>query len=254
MLLKNKIIFLVLLMFFVLSCKKQGKNPFANCRNNPKVTDSVLAKLDVEYPEATHKIPFETYTGMYFNEFMEVKIWNEMVQSSSVCESKIFVMQGDQLLDSIIFSKIDPVGSIYGVYLYKELVLNHLLLTKYGDYDGSSIFINQDGKIFQTIGGYMFLDQSNGLVFSDYYSDISGFSIYDLNLDQEIAKFPDLEDEPIGFYKVNGQYYVSLIDVQNQKIMIKSVDLSNKKLVPSDLQISDVKGEELEFLFQPTDQ
>ncbi len=100
----------------------------------------------------------------------------------------------------------------------------------------------------------MFIDQSNGLVFSDYYSDISGFSIFDLNLDQEIAKFPDLEDEPIGFYKVNGQYYVSFIDVQNQKIMIKSVDLSNKKLVPSDLQISDVKGEELEFLFQPTDQ
>ena len=158
--LKNNIIFLVLLVFLVSSCKKQGKNPFAHCPDNPQVTDSVLAKLNIEFPEATHKIPFETYTGMYFNEFMEVKIWNEMEESSSVCESKIVVMQGDQLLDSLIFSKIDPIGSFYGVYLYKELVLNHLLITKYGDYDGSSIFINQDGKIFKTIGGHMFIDQS----------------------------------------------------------------------------------------------
>ncbi len=100
-------------MFLVSSCKKQGKNPFAHSPDNPQVTDSVLAKLNIEFTEATHKIPFETYTGMYFNEFMEVKIWNEMEESSSVCESKIVVMQGDQLLDSIIFSKIDPVGSFY---------------------------------------------------------------------------------------------------------------------------------------------
>lgn len=252
--LKNNIIFLVLLVFLVSSCKKQGKNPFAHCPDNSQMNDSVLAKLNIEFPEATHKIPFETFTGMYFNEFMEVKIWNEMEELSSVCQSRLLVMQGDKVLDSLNFSNIDPVGFYYGLYLYKELVFNHLLLSKFGDYEGLSIFVNQEGKIFKILGGYMFIDQSNGLVFSNYMSDLNGFSVFDLTLNQEVVRFDNIDLEPLGFYKIDNQYFVSLIDVANQKLIVKSIDLINKKMNLSDLQFSDLKGQELEFLFQPADQ
>lgn len=237
----------------LLSCKKQGKNPFTGYPDPASIPDSIALKLELEYPKSENLLPLEAFTGMYITEFLEVKIWNDFPEDKSVCNSKINVYNGDQVIDSLNFSKIDPVGSYFGLYMYKELVYGHLILAKFGDYEGFTIFVNPNGKISSSIGGQPFLDKNAGLIFSNFYSDLNGFSVYDLAQEKEIANFQNLDKEPFGFFVMGDLYYIAMLDFQSTKIEIYRIDLLNGKLLDCDVKVADLKGHELEFLFQPAD-
>jgi len=154
------------------------------------------------------------------------------------CKAVIKIFDNNNLIDSIKFSNIDAVGGYYGLLIYPKLLNNHVVISKYGDYDGRTIIINDKGQKFITVGGYSFLDISEELLFSIYDSDLSGFSVFNFNTDKEIFKMLDMEDRPKKFYKINNMYYfLSVNDEIGQKI-IYEINLKDHKILKSNIIVN----------------
>ena len=148
-----------------------------------------------------------------------------------LCRAEIIVLKKDRILDSIEFSNIDAVGGNYGLYIDNNLIDGHLIISKYGDYDGLTLIINNHGHIFKTVGGRSFVDNSSGLLFSDYDSDLAGLSVFDLNNDREIMEIIDMEDRPAIFFKTtNNKYYFQGINDETEKLSLWEIDIVKKKI------------------------
>ena len=99
-----------------------------------------------------------------------------------MCTANIKIFKNDSLIDfyNISNEQFDGVGDRYGLLIYNVPIKNHIIISKFGSYDGQNIIINKKGKKLITLGGFSSLDQRNGILFSIYPSDISGFSVFDL--------------------------------------------------------------------------
>jgi hypothetical protein len=147
------------------------------------------------------------------------------------CKADIKIIKNDNPFDSIEFPDIEAVGGHYGLLVYKELVNGHLIISKYGDYDGETIIINGKGQKFETIGGYSYVDSSSWLLFSIYYSDLAGFSIFDLKDDRELVALGDLENRPMEFFKTTGnRYFFRAINDETEKETTWEIDIVKKKI------------------------
>ena len=127
-----------------------------------------------------------------------------------LCHAMIRVLKDKQSIDSLVYKEIDPVGSNYGLSVYPELFEGHLVIAKFGGYDGRTIIINSKGKLFDFPGGIIFPDITSGLLFSFYYSDLGRLSVFDLKTDCLLFSSEDLDDKPYLMYKNNeGRYFYS---------------------------------------------
>jgi hypothetical protein len=124
------------------------------------------------------------------------------------CNSKLFIFRDNDLVDSLIFTP-EPVGGNYGISEPIQIV-DHLIFTKHGDYDGRTIIVNNKGKIFNVIGGINFYDIDEKLLFTIYESDLGGFAVFDLKNDSIILEMQDLEHYPVSVHKAYGQRYFIL--------------------------------------------
>jgi hypothetical protein len=174
-----------------------------------------------------------------------------LIQSPDIpyCKSYIEIIKNNKTINSLGFPSIEPVGGDYGFLVYSQLINNHLIISKYGDYDGRTIIINEKGKMFNTIGGYSFIDALNGLLFSIYDSDLSGLSVFDLESDVEIFKLVDIVERPSEFYKdANGRYYFQAINDETEKESIWEIMLNNKKIKKTEININILKDKKLKKL------
>ena len=137
------------------------------------------------------------------------------------------ILKNNIQIDSIIFNEIEAVGGQYGLLAYSGLIKNHIIISKYGDYDGETIIINAKGEKFITMGGYSFIDNTSGLLFSILDSDLSGFSVFDLNKDKEIFKKVDIDDRPQKFYKTsNNEYLFQRLMIKPRKLLFGRLNLT----------------------------
>ncbi len=163
-----------------------------------------------------------------------------------LCRAKILIFKNNIQIDSIVFNEIEAVGGQYGLLTYSGLIKNHIIVSKYGDYDGETIIINAKGEKFITIGGYSFVDNSSGFLFSILDSDLSGFSVFDLNNDKEIFKKVDIEDRPQRFYKTsNNGYLFQAINDETEKITLWEIKFNLDKIIQTDYDINKIKYGEL---------
>lgn len=147
-----------------------------------------------------------------------------------LCCAEIDIVKNGNKIDSIIFKEIEAVGGNYGISVYNELINDHLIITKYGDYDGRTIIINNNGKVYSIVGGYVFADLEDGMLFSIYDSDLSGFSVFDLSSDTEIYKNTDMEDRPNAFFKNKGEYLLRTINDETGIEVIWKINFQTKEL------------------------
>jgi len=167
-------------------------------------------------------------------EIFQYKLNNQENPSFPSCKAKIYILKNNIKIDSINFSEIEPVGGNYGLRIYSSIIENHLLVTKYGDYEGLTIIINKNGEKFITDGGFAYLDRSRKLLFSISASDSFGISVFDLKLDSEILYKYDLEDEPIEFYKKNERYFFKAANYNSEKDSFYEINLKNKTIVKNE--------------------
>jgi hypothetical protein len=165
------------------------------------------------------------------------------------CSAKIDIFKNGIKIDSIIFSEIEAVGGNYGLLVNKDFIKNHIVISKFGDYEGKTIIINDKGQKFITIGGYVSIDSETGILFSIYDSDLSGLSVFDLNNDQEIFKIIDIEDRPQEFYKYpNSRFLFSTTNDETGIQSIWEIEVELDRIMQLDLTVNDVKGKELKKL------
>lgn len=163
-----------------------------------------------------------------------IKQYKALISSPDVpyCKAYIYVLKDNIVVDSLGFNEIEPVGGDYGLLINKGLINNHIIISKFGDYDGRTIIINNKGQIFNIVGGYSFADTTNGLLFSNYCSDLFGFSVFDLNRDSKILEISEIENEPIEFYKDStNKYYLKTINNETKKENFWEINFNKKKII-----------------------
>ena len=165
------------------------------------------------------------------------------------CKVEIEIFKNGTKINSIDFSEIDPVGGHYGLLVYNKTIRNHIIISKFGDYNGQTIIINERGETFQTIGGYVSVDNQSGLLFSIYDSDIVGFSVFDLTQDKEIFKTTDIENRPREFYKYSdNRYLFKATNDEAEEESFWKIEFELDRITQMSLTIDDLKGKELEKL------
>lgn len=147
------------------------------------------------------------------------------------CRADIRLLNNGRLIDSIIYTGIDPVGGQYGLLVYSGLVNNHLIISKFGDFDGETIIINDKGQHFETIGGQIYADTINGLLFSIYDSFLSGFSVFDVNKEKEIFRMTDIEERPAEFFRADNRYFFTAINDDSKKETLWEIEFDQERLM-----------------------
>jgi len=172
-----------------------------------------------------------------------VKQIKSLVESPNVplCKAEILVSNNNKLLDSLKFDAIEALGGCYGFIVYSQLIDNHLIISKYGDYDGRTIVINENGRMVSIVGGNVYYDEESSLLFSIYDSDLSGFSIYDLNSDMLLLEMEDMSARPIGFYKNNNSFYIQTIDDETEELAIWEVKLDLQRILKVDIELESIR-------------
>lgn len=172
-----------------------------------------------------------------------VKQIKSLVESPNVplCKAEILVSNSNKLLDSLKFDAIEALGGCYGFIVYSQLIDNHLIISKYGDYDGRTIVINENGRMVSIVGGNVYYDEESSLLFSIYDSDLSGFSIYDLKSDMLLLEMEDMSARPIGFYKNNNSFYIQTIDDETEELAIWEVKLDLQRILKVDIELESIR-------------
>lgn len=182
-------------------------------------------------------------------QILQYKLKTSENTSFSTCRAKINIFKNSVKIDSISFSEIEPVGANYGLMIYNSIIENHLIITKYGDYKGLTIIINDSGKIFNTNGGFVYIDRSRKLLFSISASDLFGISVFNLKSDVEIIKKYDLADEPVEFYKsTNGKYFFKATSLNSEKDNFYEIHFKNKTITKVDIESNSTEYQKLEKL------
>lgn len=156
-----------------------------------------------------------------------------------LCTANIRIFRNDIQIDSLNISddQFDAVGDNYGLLIYEKLILNHVVISKYGSSDGKTIIVNNRGQKFITIGGFSSLDAQDSLLFSGYHSDISGFSVFDLKMDREIYSILMDDDRVRAFFRFDNRYFVKSDQNDSNYRKFWEIDLVNKRLSETSLNV-----------------
>jgi hypothetical protein len=139
---------------------------------------------------------------------------DERFEEPYYCSATIYVMKDEKIMDSIVYENMQPVGGDYGLRVHNELINGCLIITKHGDYDGETIFINPDGNIQRIIGGIPHLLESKNWIVSFYESDLGGFSIFDLNRFEEIYSKSDFGYYPLKLALIGDELIFEMEDFE----------------------------------------
>jgi len=161
-----------------------------------------------------------------------------------LCSANIRIFKNDKQIDSLEYlaNQLEGVGDRYGLLIYEKPIKNHVIISKFGSYEGKTIIINNKGQKFVTLGGFSSIDVQNGLLFSVYHSDASGLSVFDLNTDKELysmmSDYGKMEYERAReFYLFKNKYFVKTDQNEDNKWKIWEIDLKNKKLTETNKDI-----------------
>ena len=137
------------------------------------------------------------------------------------CKSELTILKDGAELQKLSFDH-EPVGGDYGISKPIELE-NHLIFTKHGDYDGRTLIINSEGKLFNIIGGETYLDADANLLFTIYGSELNGFAVFDLTTDSLMFEAKEFIHTPISFHKLNHNRYFMMCYNDNPDEFEKSI-------------------------------
>lgn len=223
---------LVVTLIFI-SCN-QDKKKESNATENPVATQTVIEEKD---NSTDSQITYEIGN-------VQVKLTQTKSDGTTFyCKSNLVSSINNKIIDSISFNH-EPVGGYYGISIPVKIE-NHLVFTKHGDYDGRTILINESGEISNIIGGKNYYDSESNLLFTQYYSDLSGFAVFNLKSDSLVLEMSDIEDEPISFHKAFGERYFILssnYETDESKSSIWEIEFDLERIMQVDLDTSQINA------------
>jgi len=154
-----------------------------------------------------------------------------------ICRAIIQTTMNGKILNELYFENIEPVGSSYGICFSKRQANDKFLIgSKYGDYSGQLIIIDNKGKIIKNPGGDYFISDNNQFIISDWYSDLSGITIFDFKT-SKIVYSKELPVYLSKWYVNAGKYYAAEWDENKETDNIYEFNLDNFSLVKTGLNI-----------------
>ncbi|MFY7670794.1 SH3 domain-containing protein [Tenacibaculum sp. MEBiC06402] len=152
------------------------------------------------------------------------------------CKAKVRVLKNKKVFKELKFQEIDALGDNHGIVAPTKQPSNSLfVLSKFGDYNGQIIIINLEGKITTFNGGSYFLTNNNRYLISDWHSDTSGLSIYDLK-NEKLVFEEELEEHLGNWYVKKDIYYVSIWNDNEEVNKAYQIDFDNYKLIESNMK------------------
>jgi len=172
------------------------------------------------------------------------------------CFSEIIIYNGSKIKDSLKFDNIESLGGNSGLYKYSEKINNNVIISKFGDYDGRTIIINQYGKIYNIIGGEIYFDKKNSFIISKYDSDLNGFSVFDIKNETLVMEMKDISIMPIDFYSdLNGRLFFTaksddsdtelIWEIEPEMERIMQVDIIKEELIKYKLLQLEIEGNKM---------
>lgn len=156
------------------------------------------------------------------------------------CRGLIRTIKGNKIINEINYGNIEPVGSSFGlVYSKKQNNKNLFIASKFGDYSGEIIIIDESGKIQNFQGGQYFITKNEKYLVSGWSSDLSGLTIYDLKKKQ--IRFNNELDFYLGdWYLSDNIYFSPLWNGERELEQTYQIDFDNFQLKKSKLKTNDV--------------
>ena len=175
-----------------------------------------------------------------------------------LCRGKVISYKNNLPVDSLIFEDMEAVGDRYGLNFSSQPVKGMVIGTKFGDYDGRLILVDETGKIQNHRGGFFFISKDQRYIVSPWHSDLAGITIYDLK-DRKVKMDEETEIRPANWYFLNGEYFVPAWgEVSAERAPdpkrfgnygetdeIYRLDLEKGKLEKSAYKLADIKKGEL---------
>lgn len=212
-----------------------------SCNHKPESKETVAAnKPEKSIIEMNQEVSRKVYSNK------DIDISLEQTKSDGrdfYCKAKLLTSKNNEAIDSLNFSP-EPVGGSYGISK-PRIIENHVVFTKHGDYDGRTIIVNEEGQLFNLIGGEYYYDEKNRFLFSNYESDLSGFSVFDLNGDSLMFEIRDIEQTPISFHKAFGErYFFNAIDDDLQHTFWE-IEFDLGRIMQVDLDTNHINAENI---------
>ncbi|TRZ43130.1 SH3 domain-containing protein [Robertkochia solimangrovi] len=161
------------------------------------------------------------------------------------CKGLIRTIKGNKLIDEINYGNIDPVGSSFGLTYSLNQNKNHpFIVSKFGDYSGEIIIIQENGKIQRFAGGQYFLTENGKYLVSDWSSDISGLTIYDLEK-KEVRLNKELNFYLGKWCISNGVYFAPILDGGKKSDQTYEIDFNDFQLKKSKLKTKEASEIEM---------
>ncbi|GAA3652972.1 SH3 domain-containing protein [Flavivirga jejuensis] len=112
------------------------------------------------------------------------------------------------------YKQIDALGSSAGVAFLENVIPNHILIVKHGDYDGRTIIVSESGKITEIPGGSVSKLINNKYLINLAECDLGycGLSIYDIDKEKIVFNY----DSEFEIYEIKNKIVLDL-DFENGK-------------------------------------
>lgn len=200
-----------------------------------------------DYPTNKYQIKLDSASFFQFKiEIRQVKN-KEVTNSKSdfFCRAWLSVTQGTKIIKQIYFPSIEPVGSCGGLFIPdKQPVKDYFIISKLGDYDGKIFILDKTGKVTEKRGGPFSISKDQHYLFSDFYSDQSGLTVFDLR--KNLVLFSDtIEPTRLAeWYFQDKKYFaeiwdakansvnhtqIAIFDIKTNKLAITKVDTNYTK-------------------------
>lgn len=210
-----------------------------NGQNLEKLNNGVVIKGN-QYLNKEYDIEFKTFTMDSVSVEIVQVFRKESKGYDFNCSAIIQSKRKDRIIDELYFEHIEPVGSSYGIcFSDKQPNSKFIVGSKYGDYSGQIIIIDDKGTIIKEPGGNYFTSESNGFIISDWHSDLSGLTIFDFE-EGKICYSKELPVHLSEWYENGGTYYAAEWKENREADNIYEFNPDNLSLVKTDLNLDEL--------------
>jgi hypothetical protein len=163
------------------------------------------------------------------------------------CRAWLTVEKNNKVLKEFYYADIHPVGSAYGLFIQKpQPSQEYFVVVTLGGYSGQLILIHKDGTFAEHLGGPYFITEDQKFLFSDYSSDESGLTVFDL-AGRKVIFSSVIEPYIQNWYRSKLGYFFTETNFdtkwpyEEKKGVIHVFDFSAKSLVMKPIDVSDIK-------------
>jgi len=186
-----------------------------------------------DYPVEKYQI---TSDSVQFKDFViEIRqVRNKSGYEPFSCRAWITIFNSGKPIYQKYFKAIDAVGSCYGIFIPLSQPRNdYFILSKLGDYDGRIFIVDSKGVVTEKPGGQFYVSKDKRYLFSHYYSDESGLTVFDFNSGQTLFS-ETIAPRLYEWYQKDNKFIsrVELLNGQTSNTDYYYFDLSAKKLIP----------------------